>query len=151
MIDDTVAELMKSIEDQGSDLHQLHMDVAYVNEKVIGLENKIALMKKPPFKSVPRNATAASTLPSAVHTEMNQRPTIISRGMTTTANPQVNYTFDKGTTLTTEPQTTTSMGMVMTHPVCHLQVYQAISHQVGQPTTQAMPQTNPAMPAFPPL
>ena len=119
MIDDRMVELLKSIEDQGSDLHQLHMDVAYVNEKVIGLENEIALMKEPPFKSVPRNATATPTLPSAVHTEMNQRPTIISRGMTTavnppqnvvnrgmpnTANPQVNYTFDKGTTVTAEPQ-----------------------------------------------
>ena len=83
MIDDRMAELIKSIEDQGSDLHQLHMDVAYVNEKV---ENEIGLMKEPSFKSVPRNATATPTLPSAVHMEMNQRPTIISRGTTTAVN-----------------------------------------------------------------
>ena len=53
--------------------------------------------------------------------------------------------------MTAEPQTTSNQGMVMTHPVSQQQVHQAMSHQDGQPTAQAMPQTNPVMPAFPPL
>ena len=46
LVDERVAELVKSIEDQSSDLQQLHMDIAYVNEKVIGLENKTTLSKR---------------------------------------------------------------------------------------------------------
>ena len=87
MIDERMAGVMKSIEDQGSNLLQLHMDVAYVNEKVTGLKNKIALMTEQPFTLTPKNAASAPTLPSSVHTESDQHPTIIGRGMTSTANP----------------------------------------------------------------
>ena len=149
LVDERVAELVKSIEDQSSDLQQLHMDIAYVNEKVIGLENKTTLIKEPPFTSTPRNATDAPSLPSTVHTDMNQKPTIISRGMTTTANPPQNV-VNRGMTITADPQS--HFGMGATYPIGHQQVHQAMPYPDSQQTTQAMPQqTNPVMQAYPPL
>ena len=149
IINERMAGVLKSIEDQSSDLQQLHMDIAYVNEKVIGLENKTTLIKEPPFTSTPRNATDAPSLLATVHTDMNQKPTIISRGMTTAANPPQNV-VNRGMTITADPQS--HFGMGATYPISHQQVHQAMPYPDSQQTTQAMPQqTNPVMQAYPPL